>query len=211
MIYRDWKGYQEALAAYNAAKARHDAAVRNWNERRGSFDKESERVTFVSGIGFLAVVVAGCIAHKNGGVAHYSGWFVVYFLLFGFYQTLDAKCRTYEKQRFLAKVPCPQFSAEEPSYEPPAGNRQPPPRNDPPPPSFRTKMTLDAALSILGAPRGATLKEIKRAYHDRIREYHPDKVSHLGAELRELAEQKSKEINAAYECASMAFQGRSHS
>ena len=29
-------------------------------------------------------------------------------------------------------------------------------------------------------------------------EYHPDKVASLGKEIRELAERKSKEINAAY-------------
>ncbi len=31
-----------------------------------------------------------------------------------------------------------------------------------------------------------------------MQEYHPDKVAHLGSELRRLAEHKAKEINAAY-------------
>jgi len=32
-----------------------------------------------------------------------------------------------------------------------------------------------------------------------MKEYHPDKVAGLGAELRELAERKAKEINMAFE------------
>ncbi len=43
------------------------------------------------------------------------------------------------------------------------------------------------------------MEEIRKAYQHRIAEYHPDKVAALGAELRELAERKSKEINLAYD------------
>jgi DnaJ like chaperone protein len=39
-------------------------------------------------------------------------------------------------------------------------------------------------------------------------EYHPDKVAHLGDEIREIAARKSKEINAAYEEAIRQHQGR---
>ncbi len=52
---------------------------------------------------------------------------------------------------------------------------------------------------ILGVDRGATIEEIKRAYHRKAAKYHPDKVSHLGEEFRELAEEKFKEINWAFE------------
>jgi hypothetical protein len=51
---------------------------------------------------------------------------------------------------------------------------------------------------ILGVKPDASPEEIKLAYRKRIQEYHPDKVSHLGPELRELAERKSKELNQAY-------------
>lgn len=44
-----------------------------------------------------------------------------------------------------------------------------------------------------------TKTEIRDKYLQLISQYHPDKVQHLGPELRELAEIKSKEINAAYE------------
>lgn len=33
----------------------------------------------------------------------------------------------------------------------------------------------------------------------RVSEYHPDKVATLGEELRKLAEEKTKQINEAYE------------
>ena len=40
---------------------------------------------------------------------------------------------------------------------------------------------------------------IKTLYRKRIAQYHPDKVLAMGPEIREVAEQKAKEINEAYE------------
>lgn len=40
---------------------------------------------------------------------------------------------------------------------------------------------------------------IKNRYRSAIAQYHPDKVSALGLEIREIAERKAKEINHAYE------------
>ena len=62
---------------------------------------------------------------------------------------------------------------------------------------------LDSQLAncyeILGVTVGVTEKELRDAYRKRIAQYHPDKVAGLGEELRQLAEEKSKEINLAYE------------
>ena len=52
--------------------------------------------------------------------------------------------------------------------------------------------------AVLGTKPGMSLAEIKKAYHERVREYHPDRTSHLGKDLRELAERRMKEINEAY-------------
>lgn len=52
---------------------------------------------------------------------------------------------------------------------------------------------------ILGTHQNASRDEIRKAYRQRMSEYHPDKVAQLGRELREVAERKSKEINAAYD------------
>ena len=40
---------------------------------------------------------------------------------------------------------------------------------------------------------------IKSVYRKKIAQYHPDKVSAMGPEIQEVAEQKAKEINEAYE------------
>ena len=44
-----------------------------------------------------------------------------------------------------------------------------------------------------------TQEEIKRAYRKQSKLYHPDKVSQLGRDLREMAENKTKDINRAYD------------
>ena len=46
-------------------------------------------------------------------------------------------------------------------------------------------------------PRDFT--HIKAVYRKKIAQYHPDKVSAMGPEIQEVAEQKAKEINEAYE------------
>ncbi len=53
--------------------------------------------------------------------------------------------------------------------------------------------------ATLGLKKGASAEEIKKAYRKLSMQYHPDKVGHLGAEFRTIAEDKMKEINAAYD------------
>jgi DnaJ like chaperone protein len=55
------------------------------------------------------------------------------------------------------------------------------------------------SYSILGLKQGASLEDIKKAYRVMAGQYHPDKVSHLGKELIDFANQKFREINKAYE------------
>ena len=52
--------------------------------------------------------------------------------------------------------------------------------------------------AVLGVDQGASREEIRKAYQHKIREYHPDRIAEMGIELRELAEKRTKEINAAY-------------
>ena len=51
---------------------------------------------------------------------------------------------------------------------------------------------------VLGITRGASQEEIRDAYRARMREYHPDKVAHLGEELQQLAHRRSLDIQEAY-------------
>ncbi len=51
---------------------------------------------------------------------------------------------------------------------------------------------------VLNVSPHATLEEIRAAYKRLMGQYHPDKVSSLGSELKILAEVKTKEITVAY-------------
>ena len=57
----------------------------------------------------------------------------------------------------------------------------------------------DSAYKILGVDANASDEEMKKAYREMAKKNHPDLVSNLGEEVREAAEKKFQEINAAYE------------
>ena len=50
---------------------------------------------------------------------------------------------------------------------------------------------------VLGIKEGASIEEIKKAYKEQVKKYHPDR--HQDNPLYELAEEKLQEINEAYE------------
>lgn len=52
---------------------------------------------------------------------------------------------------------------------------------------------------VLGLPKNFTGPEIKERYRTLIASYHPDNVNHLGPELQEMANRKTREILEAYE------------
>lgn len=52
---------------------------------------------------------------------------------------------------------------------------------------------------ILGLDSSATDEDVKRAYRRFAMKYHPDKVEHLGEEMKRNAEKQFREINEAYE------------
>lgn len=51
---------------------------------------------------------------------------------------------------------------------------------------------------VLGLEVGASRAEVSAAYREKARMYHPDRVANLAPEVREMAELRMKEINAAY-------------
>ena len=53
--------------------------------------------------------------------------------------------------------------------------------------------------TVLNVDRNASQEEIREAYLRLANQYHPDKVLHLGEEFKELAENRFKEIQSAYE------------
>ena len=52
---------------------------------------------------------------------------------------------------------------------------------------------------VLGVSPDASDEEIKKAYRKIAMENHPDKVGHLGEDIRKAAEEKFSRINVAYE------------
>lgn len=73
----------------------------------------------------------------------------------------------------------------------------------------RSSTQQDAAwYEVLEVHEDASTNEIKVAYRRLMAQYHPDKVSSLGRELRELAEAKSKAVTQAYRRA-MQLRGES--
>ncbi len=50
----------------------------------------------------------------------------------------------------------------------------------------------------LGIKGPLAVNDVKRRYKELVSQYHPDKVDHLGPELKKVAAQKIREINEAY-------------
>jgi DnaJ like chaperone protein len=58
---------------------------------------------------------------------------------------------------------------------------------------------LESAYSALEITPAATDEEIKKAYRKMAVKYHPDKVAYLGDDLKNQANEKFQQLNAAYE------------
>lgn len=57
----------------------------------------------------------------------------------------------------------------------------------------------DNFASVLGLVDPYDMDDVKSAYRTLIAQYHPDKVSRMGDEIRDVAERKAKEINESYD------------
>ena len=65
----------------------------------------------------------------------------------------------------------------------------------PPPPSMKDP------YEMLGISKGASIEKIKKAYRDKLKRFHPDVVENLklGPEYKEMFEEKTREIQKAFE------------
>lgn len=59
-------------------------------------------------------------------------------------------------------------------------------------------MTLERARQLLGVSLASTAMHIKAAYRQKVREWHPDRLSDQNEAAREFANEKMTEINEAY-------------
>jgi DnaJ like chaperone protein len=55
------------------------------------------------------------------------------------------------------------------------------------------------AYDVLEITSGASDDEVKKAYREMAKKHHPDKVSHLGDDVRKAATEKFQKVSAAYE------------
>ena len=61
------------------------------------------------------------------------------------------------------------------------------------------KVDTQDPYTVLGIQPGASREEIRNAYRDLSKKYHPDRVNYLGPEFRDLAHEKFIDIKKAYE------------
>lgn len=57
----------------------------------------------------------------------------------------------------------------------------------------------DSAYKILEIDRTATVSDIKKAYREMVKKYHPDKLQHMDEVYRKGAEEKFRKVQEAYE------------
>lgn len=65
--------------------------------------------------------------------------------------------------------------------------------------NLRARGRPQADFDVLGVPSSAGQEDVKRAYRELAKKYHPDRVTHLGDEFRELAHRKFLEVQQAYD------------
>jgi DnaJ-domain-containing protein 1 len=72
-------------------------------------------------------------------------------------------------------------------------------RNSPPPERPHNRPTPQSPLEVFDLPKNASRDEIERRYKELALQYHPDRVEHLGDDLKKLAHEKMIQIQAAYQ------------
>lgn len=63
----------------------------------------------------------------------------------------------------------------------------------------KPRSQVDDAYAVLGVAPDASDEAIDRAYRQQMSKYHPDKVAGAADEIRALAEERARAVNAAYD------------
>jgi len=64
---------------------------------------------------------------------------------------------------------------------------------------YRSSHNIESDYKVLEIEPSATDDEVKKAYRKQAMKHHPDKVNHLGDEIRKAAEERFAKLNEAYE------------
>jgi hypothetical protein len=115
--------------------------------------------------------------------------------------------QAYRRRRYKNFFVRREFDRPKPIYQQqqwsPPPRQEAPPKSEPKPEAPRRQQprkveSLRDAFGILGIPKGrVSIEQVRLTYKTRMLEYRPDRVAHLGPELRQLADLKAKEFNAA--------------
>jgi hypothetical protein len=209
-IYSDYEQFKLATQVWSRDQQLFET---NESARLASLAEESSKKggpLTVIGVVVLAAVVFFVVRANGVGAGFWTGFLGLSAV--GGLMSVDDKIRRRRNKALFSRR---EFDQLEPIFQPP---KTPPPRNDPeqeqrrqeppprqeapspPPKTDEIRVTsLKQAFEILGLPPGKiTLSVAQAAYKARMLEYHPDRVAHLGTELRELAERKAKLINLAW-------------
>jgi len=67
--------------------------------------------------------------------------------------------------------------------------------------------SFKSPYAVLGVNESASWSDIQTAYKNKVKQYHPDKLSHLGEEFSHLANEKFLEIQQAYAALKSIYNG----
>jgi len=67
------------------------------------------------------------------------------------------------------------------------------------PPGALRQPAGPSSWDVLGIPEGTGKEQAKAAYWELVAQYHPDKCAHLGPDLRALAEERTRQLNEAWQ------------
>ena len=65
--------------------------------------------------------------------------------------------------------------------------------------TYKNDDKIDNAFNILGLPANSSKEAVKSAFRKLSKEYHPDRVAHLGKEYQEIAKEKFIKVKDAYD------------
>ena len=71
--------------------------------------------------------------------------------------------------------------------------------------TYKNDDKIDNAFNILGLPANSSKEAVKSAYRKLSKEYHPDRVAHLGEEYQEIAKEKFIKVKDAYDTVMAMF------
>jgi hypothetical protein len=199
----------------------YQLALKRWEGDRQVFEKsESDRLAALgawaskggplTALAFLVGVVVTIFAANRVGSG--AGWAAGLGCLISVGAVMIAE-EHFRRWRHHVLFVRQEFSEPAPIYVPPA---QPPPRNEPSlertrvDPSIEKVTTMRQAYANLGiAPGRISIDEVRKIYRNLQKQYHPDRVAHLGKEIQELAARRALSFNLAMKFVEENYKKRS--